>query len=192
MPRQQHIQRKRCFRRSEEGVAAIEFAFIAPVLLLFIFGTVEFSLAMFVQSVMEGATTMSSRLGKTGYSESGQSREDTILNALKARAGTFFNPNLVTITSKFYGQFDQIGDAEPYTDTNHNGRYDTGETYSDVNGNGHWDADMGQQGYGDANDIVVYTVTYPWKIQTPLIAKFVNGNGQLNLRAVAVVKNEPY
>ncbi|MFO1242466.1 MAG: TadE/TadG family type IV pilus assembly protein [Rickettsiales bacterium] len=192
MPRLRKLLNTFRFYRSEEGVTAIEFAFIAPVLLLFMFGTIEFSLVMFVQSVMEGATTLSSRLGKTGYTESGQSREDTIINALKARAGVFFDPSLITITSKFYGQFDQIGDSEPYTDTNHNGRYDTGETYSDVNGNGHWDADMGQQGYGDANDIVVYTVTYPWRINTPLISKFISNNGNVTLRAVAVVKNEPY
>jgi len=31
------------------------------------------------------------------------------------------------------------GDDEPYTDSNQNGQYDTGETYQDVNGNGKYD-----------------------------------------------------
>lgn len=179
------------FRRDESGTAAIEFAVIAPVLLLIMFGIIEFSLAMFMQSVMEGATTLSSRLGKTGYSQQGISREDTIRAALNQRAGTFLDVDEITITSKFYGQFDQIGDEEPYIDTNHNHRYDTGETYTDVNGNGHWDADMAEPGYGDANDIVVYTVTYPWQIMTPVMRPFFD-NGILPLRSVAVVKNEPY
>lgn len=170
----------------------IEFAFIAPVLMLFICGIVELSLVMYVQSVIEGATTLTSRLGKTGYIEGGQSRETTIMNALQVRAGTFLDPTKVTITSKFYGQFDQIGDEEPYIDTDHDGRYDTGETYTDVNGNGHWDADMAAQGYGDANDIVVYTVTYPWKINTPMVSQFFSNDGELTLSASAVVKNEPY
>ena len=77
-------------------------------------------------------------------------------------------------------------------DTDHDGRYDTGETYTDVNGNGHWDADMAAQGYGDANDIVVYTVTYPWKINTPMVSQFFSNDGELTLSASAVVKNEPY
>lgn len=170
----------------------IEFAFIAPVLMLFICGIVELSLVMYVQSVIEGATTLTSRLGKTGYIEGGQSRETTIMNALQERAGKFLEPSKVTITSKFYGQFDQIGDEEPYIDTDHDGQHDAGETYTDVNGNGIWDADMAEQGYGNANDIVVYTVAYPWRINTPMIAQFVGDDGQLTLRSSAVVKNEPY
>lgn len=185
------LLRIRRFRKDEEGATAIEFAIIAPVLLLIMFGIVEFSLAAFTQSVMEGATTLSSRLGKTGYSEQGLSREDTIRAALDNRAGTFLDVDRITIASKFYGQFDQIGDEEPYIDTNHNLRYDTGETYTDVNGNGHWDADMASQGYGDANDIVVYTVTYPWRVMSPLMKPFFE-DGILELRSVAVVKNEPY
>ena len=190
-PINQPVYRIISFQKHQEGATAIEFAIIAPVLLLIMFGIIEFSMAMFTQSIMEGATTLTSRLGKTGYSDQGVSREDTIRNALQARAGIFLDPTKITITSKFYGQFDQIGDAEPYIDKNHNNRYDTGETYTDVNGNGHWDADMGEQGYGDANDIVVYTVTYPWKIMTPIMKPFFT-NGILNLRSVAVVKNEPY
>ncbi len=221
-----HINKRlscqRCWH-DREGGALIEFAFLAPILLLMVFGTVEMALVMYVQSVMEGATTISARLGKTGYSESGISREQTIRNMRYEHANDFIDPSYFGVEAKTYGQFDQIGDQEPfmdsngnsvydggeaYTDSNGNGAYDTGEpyadadgngsrnageTYSDVNGNGQWDADMGQAGYGDANDIVVYTVTYPWRISTPLIARLVgDGNGTVTLRAAAVVKNEPY
>ncbi len=176
----------------EEGTTAIEFAFIAPVLMLMMFGIIELSLMMYTQSVMEGATSISSRLGKTGYTESGISREQTIRNKLSARATGLLNVSLFTIQSKSYSQFDTIGEAEPFLDANGNGQHDAGENYTDVNGNGVWDEDMGRAGYGNANDIVVYNVSYPWHVATPLIGRIFGEDGTLVLKASAVVKNEPY
>ncbi len=176
----------------EEGTTAIEFAFIAPVLMLMMFGIIELSLAMYTQSVMEGATSLSSRLGKTGYTESGISREQTIRNMLNARASGLLDTERFTIASKSYSQFDTIGDMEPFIDANHNEQHDPGETYTDINGNGAWDEDMGREGYGNANDIVVYTVTYPWHVATPILDAVFGDDGTVVLKASAVVKNEPY
>ena len=96
------------------------------------------------------------------------------------------------MTSTFYKQFDQIGDPEPYIDANGNGSYTAGESYTDVNGNGQWDADMGSSGYGSANDIVVYTITYPWPISTPIMSDLLGSSGIYSITTHAVVKNEPY
>lgn len=178
--------------QAEQGVSALEFAFVAPVLLLLLFGIIEFSLVMTAYNVMEGATSISARLGKTGFTSSGNTRAQTIINSITARAGSFIDPEQLTVTSKFYKQFDQIGDPEPYIDANSNGNYDTGETYTDVNGNAQWDSDMGSSGYGSANDVVVYTVTYPWTINTPIVNRLVGQNGTYNITTHAVVKNEPY
>jgi hypothetical protein len=142
---------------------------------------------------MEGATAISSRLGKTGYTGQGLTRQQTIINAITTRAGTLINPQQLVVTSKFYKQFDQIGDPEPYIDANGNGSRDNGESYTDINGSGQWDADMGSSGYGSAGDVVVYTITYPWPITTPLMRPLIgDGQGHLNITTHAVVKNEPY
>lgn len=176
----------------EEGVTAIEFAVIAPVLLLLLLGIIEFSIIMMVYNVMEGATAISSRLGKTGFTGTGLTREQTILNSITARAGSLITPSSLTVTSKFYKQYDQINDPEPYMDTNGNGTHDAGETYTDINGNGQWDADMGSSGYGSAGDVVVYTVSYPWSIATPIISDLIGAHGIFTITTHAVVKNEPY
>src|SRR5690606_34982642 len=105
----------------EDGVTAIEFAVVAPVLLLLMFGIVEFSLIMLVNSVMESATMMTSRLGKTGYVGEGLSREQTLLAAVRQRAGALIDPDRLSVASEYYAQFDQIGDAEPWNDANGNG-----------------------------------------------------------------------
>lgn len=179
------------FARCPCGVTAIEFAVIAPVLILMLFGILEFALIMLVTNMMESATAISSRLGKTGYSAAGISREETILASIRERAGELIDPAQLVITSKFYEQFDQIGDAEPWNDSNHNGTPEPGE-YTDINGNGHYDADMGLAGYGNADDIVVYTVRYPWGITTPIMRELIGRDGVYTITTHAVVKNEPY
>lgn len=178
--------------RDCRGVTAIEFAVIAPVLMLLLFGIIEFSLIMLASNVMESATNISSRLSKTGYAEGSISREQTIINSLKAQAGSLLDTTKLTISTKYYQQFDQINDPEPYTDTNGNGSHDAGEPYTDINGNGQWDADMGLAGNGGPGDIVVFTVSYPWPISTPIISDLVGHNGTYTITTHAVVKNEPY
>lgn len=179
------------FLRDTAGVTAVEFAFVAPVLLLLIFGILEFSLIMLATNMMESATAISSRLGKTGYSSAGNSREATILASIAKHAGMILDTSQLTITSKYYEQFDAIGDAEPWNDKNHNGIAEAGE-YTDVNGNGQYDSDMGLAGYGNADDIVVYTVSYPWRIATPILSNIIGTNGIFTITTHAVVKNEPY
>jgi Flp pilus assembly protein TadG len=183
----------RAFIVAEAGVTAVEFAIIAPVLLLLLMGILEFALIMLAANVLESATTISARLGSTGFATGGGiSRQQTILNSIDAHAGTLLNVNNVTITSESYTQYDQIGQPEPYTDTNHNGQYDPGEPYVDVNGNGQWDADMGTAGLGNSGDIVVYTVSYPWAIMTPIMSNLIGTGGIYTITTHAVVKNEPY
>lgn len=180
------------FFRAQDGVAAIEFAAVAPVLLLLIMGIIEFSLIMLASNVLESATNLSSRLSKTGFADAGVTREQTIINAVKAQAGSLLDSTKLTISSKYYQQFDQINDPEPWTDKNSNGTWDAGEPYTDINGNGKWDADMGVAGYGGPGDIVVFTVSYPWSIATPIISDLVGTNGAYTITSHAVVRNEPY
>ncbi len=186
------VQLLKKFREAESGVTAIEFAVVAPVMCILVMGIIEFAIIMMVYNVMEGATATSARTGKTGYVTGGETRQQTILDQITNRAGTLLNPLKLTVTTKYYKQYDQINDPEPYVDANHNGTYDAGESYTDINGNGHWDADMGQSGYGSAGDIVVYTVSYPWAISTPLVSSFIGSGGIFTITTHAVVKNEPY
>lgn len=179
--------------RDEKGSVLLEFSLLAPVLFLIIFGTIELSLIMFTAAIMEGATTTSSRLGKTGYTESGVSRQDMIYDMIRDRCGTFVDMTDVEITSKSYSAFDTIGDPEPFTDTNNNNLHDPLEPYSDVNGNGQWDSDMGAAGLGNADDIVLYTVSYPWPVLTPIMNHYLgDADGNYTITSSVIVKNEPY
>ncbi len=186
------LKRVRGMRREVQGTAAVEFAIIAPVLTLIIFGIIETSLIMYTSAILEGATISSSRTGKTGFQPAGTTREQLIRDVINQRAGSILNISSITITSQTYGSFGAIGDPEPFTDLNANSTYDVGEQYSDVNGNGQWDSDQGALGLGAAGSIVLYRVSYPWPITTPVLRQFFGTNGVYTITSSMVVKNEPY
>lgn len=188
------------FWSANEGVTAMEFAFVAPVLVLFMMGTIEVSMMMFVQNILESATFNASRLGKTGFATPGETREETIRAMVEQRAGGLMDTNLIDIEAVSYGGgFGDINQPEPFTDSNGNNIKDVGEPYIDSNGNGAWDSDMGMAGLGVAGDVVVYTVRYPWELMTPVAGYFFdedaldeNEEPVITLSARAVVRNEPY
>ncbi len=177
----------------QRGVTAVEFALIAPVFLVIVIGLIEISIAMFAWVTMEAAVREVSRFGITGNTNTGETREQTITRLITQYARGILDTNLLTITTLTYAQLDQIGMPEPLTvDLNHNGRYDPGDSYTDVNGNGQWDADMGATGVGNAGQVVLYRVSYPWRMLTPFGRKLFPNQGQFMLSATMVVRNEPY
>ena len=177
---------------AREGATAIEFAVIAPVLFLVTFATIEMSLIMLTQGLMESATYNASRLGKTGYVPGGTTREEAIREMIGQRAGELIDIDDIEISTRAYGSFSNISQPEPFTDSNGNGYFDPSEIYVDSNGNGSWDADMGAAGLGGAGDIVLYTITYPWQMMTPIMSDVIGNNGQMELSVRAVIKNEPF
>lgn len=186
------LRRARLVRRDQRGATAVEFAIIGSVLIFLVAGIVEFSLVMVVTNSLEAATSISSRVGKTGFADTGQSREDTILAEIEKRAGGLIDIDEVVITSEAYESFDQIGKPEPWNDANSDGVPDDGE-YTDINGNGQWDEDMGIEGFGGSDEVVVYTIQYDWEIITPLMREVIGGaDGAVSLSTQWVVKNEPF
>ena len=177
----------------EDGATAVEFALISPVVVLLVMGVIEMSMMMMAQNLMESATFSASRTGKTGYVAEGQTREETILQELNELAGAVLDTEAITITSTSYDEFGDIGQPEPFIDANANSVRDDGENYTDVNGNGQYDSDMGTSSSGTAGQVVVYTVSYPWHIATPLIGGMIgNADDIVMLTARTVVRNEPF
>lgn len=185
-----HSINRRRLLTSKDGLTTVEFAFIAPVMMLLMMGIIEFSMIMFTQAVMESATSNTARMGKTGYTAPGLTRQQQLINNVAARTAGLLDQNHITVTMKTYDSFDNVDDPEPFIDANSNGMYNPGETYTDINGNGQWDQDMSSAGAGNANDIVVYTVTYPWPVTTPLVNTIIGSI--FNISARMVVKNEPW
>ncbi|MFO1154188.1 MAG: TadE family protein [Rhodospirillales bacterium] len=174
---------------SDAGAAAVEFALIGTVLMLFLIGIFEYAFVMFVDGTLESAVLVASRYGITGSTEEGVSREDVIRDIILQRIHNLIPAEKLTIDTKVYQNFGQIGQPEPFTDTNHDGAHQDGEPFTDVNGNGVWDDDMGAAGLGGPGDVVLYTVEY---IGTALTGMFEPIIGEIHHHAAVAVRNEPF
>lgn len=178
---------------SSVGATAVEYALLLPVLLLLLMAIIEYNTMMYASAVLEGATAVAAREGKTGYTQSGLSQQEYIYNIVKSRVSGLLDPSLVQISSKSYVGFSVVGQPEPCISPPASPCNGTpGVNFVDVNHNGVWDPDQGAAGLGASGDIVLYTVTYPWPIMTPLMLSYMGTNGVFPLTSSAIVKNEPY
>jgi len=154
----------RPIRKNNEGAAIIEFAIVAPALFLVLVGFIELGLILFTTSVLEGATNVGARIGSTGYTTQNLDRSAYIINQINSLSGGFLNPALLQVSIASYTGFSVIGNPANSTGT-------TG-------------------GYG--GNVVVYTVTYPWTLFTPLMGNLLGTGGVYTITAVALVRNEQF
>ena len=176
--------------RNGDGAVAIELGFVLLPLLILVMGSIEMMLALFIGSTLESAVQQASRYGITGFITDGVSREQKVRQIVADRTIGIVDMDRVEIQTLVYENFEDVGQPEPYTDSNANGAFDPGESYTDVNGNGQWDDDMGAAGLGGPGDVVVYRVSYPWFILTPLIETV--SKTPITHRASIAVRNEPF
>lgn len=179
--------------RDRQGIAAVEFALVAPAVLLITAGILEMSMMMFSTALVEGGLREASRFGITGVLPEGKTREQQIIDIISEHTIGLVDMSSATVSVHVYPTFGEVGQAEPYVDSNPaNGEYDPGESYNDINANGQWDSDMGASGAGGAEDIVLYRVSYDWELMTPLIGELMGDAGTMHMNASIAVRNEPY
>ncbi|MEM7041535.1 MAG: TadE family protein [Pseudomonadota bacterium] len=176
--------------RCDRGQAIVEFAFVAPVLLGLLCGVFEVSGILFAQTLLEGGARQASRYGVTGASTAEVSRQDMILQIIEDNAYGVIDVDQIDMQTLVYQSFADVGQPEPFTDSNDNGTYDEGEAFDDINGNSSWDEDMGASGLGGPGDIVVYRLRYDWSVMIPLFHPIFGD--VVTLDANVAVRNEPF
>ncbi|MEH6475064.1 MAG: TadE/TadG family type IV pilus assembly protein [Sneathiella sp.] len=186
--RYKHIISK--FGRNEKGTTAVELALISPILVTVLFGIIELSVAMFVNTVVEGGLRDASRVGLTGLEVDEGSREQAIVDIVNGASLGMVSLTTSDVSSKIYPSFGDIGMPEPYIDDDGDGSYTDGETFEDINGNGAWDSDMGEAGLGGPGEIVLYSISYNWNFLSGQMIPILNG--VIPMTASMVVRNEPF
>ena len=175
--------------RDKRGVAIIEFALIAPVLLLMLMGLLDLAFNMYTTEMLQGAIQNAAR----NSTIEGASGKDTALDATVTTAVRAVAPSAtLTFDRRAYSSFTEAGRPEDYTDVDNDGTCNNGEPFEDANGNGSWDLDRGKAGFGGARDAVLYTVTVNYQRPFP-VAGFIPGQTKdFTLSAVTVLRNQPY
>ncbi len=175
----------------EGGATILEFALVAPVMLLMIMGLGEMTYETYVQSVLAGSVQKAGRDSAIELADTA-AIDDRILAQVKTVA-----PNATMIANangkprrSSYATYGYI-QPEPFTDSNGNGIREVGECYTDFNGNNRWDADPGSSGQGNASDSVVYTVTISYP-RLFLIANLTKWTSSVTATSTTILKNQPY
>ncbi|MDR3450311.1 MAG: TadE/TadG family type IV pilus assembly protein [Alphaproteobacteria bacterium] len=147
------------------GSTVVEMALIAPIFFMMVMGTTETCLMIGAQQLLENAAFNTSRLAKTGYTATGQTQAQTVSQILVKELqsyGALITTTNVVMTERDYTSFSGAAQGG------------------------------GGSGYGTQEQIVVYTITYPWKLFTPMMSAVMGTNGIVNLTSTIVVRNEPY
>lgn len=170
------------------GAAAIEFAVVAPVLLIMLMGMFDLGYNIYTDAQLEGAIQEAARSSTI----EGAAERSAAIDAYVSRAVHQIAPHAdITFTRRAYASFSDVSQPEDYTDTNADDICNNGEPFEDANRNGTWDADRGSAGQGGARDAVLYTVRISYPRPFP-IAQLIGQSGTFSMRSQTVLRNQPY
>ena len=170
------------------GATIVEFAMVAPVLLMTVMGIFDLGYNMYTTSMLQGAIQQAARKATI----EGSSVQSTLLDKIVGDAVHAVVPGAaMTFTRKSYSSFSKVGKPEDYTDVNGDGICNGGEPFEDANRNGGWDRDRGRAGHGGARDAVLYTVDVTYPRAFP-IAPLIGMSPTFTAQAKTVLRNQPY
>jgi Flp pilus assembly protein TadG len=177
----------RRIKRDQNGIAATEFALIAPTFMLMLMGVFDLGYSGYIKYVLIGAVEAAGR--SSSLETTSTTTIDTkVRDTMKAldKAGTLATPQRL-----YYEKYSDVSVPEDFTDTNNNSIRDPGECYIDRNGNATWDADVGVSGRGGAQDVVVYQAEFTYQRMFPLWS--ILGQPQTDvITAKTYLRNQPF
>lgn len=174
--------------RDAEGATLIEFALVAPVLLMVLMGIFDMSYNIYTSIMLEGAIQKAAR-DSTIEGAEGRAGE---IDAAVTRAVHHVAPQAdLQFNRKAYTNFTDVSEPEDFTDVDNNGTCSEGEPYEDINGNGRWDTDRGTAGFGGARDAVLYTVTVDVPRLFP-VAGLIGLPDTFSTQSETVLRNQPF
>ena len=181
--------------RDDRGAALVEFAVVAPVMLLAMLGTTSLAYRQYDIVMLQGALQEASRDGtlESGGVVGADATLDALVRTNFQRVNTQLPDSAFTFTRRNFRNFTAAGQLEPSTGPG--GRCappagSTTYTYVDINNSNSWD-DGALNGQGGAQDVVLYTVrvSYPAVFPVPGVTGL---NGTQTLTASTVLRNQPY
>lgn len=174
--------------RDEAGVTVVEFALLAPVLLVTMMGLFDFSYNIYAESMIEGAVQKAARDSTIEQFANNPAALDTKVREAVQKVVPSSN---VTFTRSAYRNYSDMGRAEEFTDTNGDGVCNNNETFVDLNSNGFWDSTRARDAANSARDAVLYEVNASYDRAFPL-AGLLGFDDTVNVSARTVLRNQPF
>jgi Flp pilus assembly protein TadG len=160
--------------RENAGGMMIEFAFVAPFVILLLVSTVEVGFTLFVGSIMEGAAENAARQIRTGQVQESDDPVATFQARLCQQVFNLIDCNFVVYDVRSFNDFGSVDTTLVFDE---NGQpVDTQFTP------------------GESGEITIVRVMYRLNFMTPLVAHALSpdGTGSKLLMSTMAFQNEPY
>lgn len=178
----------RRFRRDDRGATLIEFAMVAPVMIIVIMGLLDMTYRIYATAILQGAVQKASRSSTLASNNTSQTALDTaIKDAFKQINGGVTDSSFV-FTRRNFSNFTNADKMEPSTGPG--GVCAPGFTYVDLNNSNTYD-DGAQNGQGGAQDAVLYTVQVTYPSPFP-VASLYGASRTPTIRATTILRNQPF
>lgn len=183
--------------RDAKGVTIVEFAFVAPVMILMLVGGFDLAHQSYIRAVLQGALNDAARRAAVEdpvFQAEGDTTEERVEAVIRRQVGPITPGATIAITQRNFFDFTSVGNPEKLmTDENDNGQYDAddGDCFADLDEDGEYDTDTGRDGIGGANDVVFYQATVTMPRLVPL-DRLLNLSPNYNLAAETAIRNQPY
>lgn len=178
----------RALRSNQRGAALIEFALVAPGLLMLLLGMFEMGYNYYMAAQLQGAVQKAARDSSV---ESAAANFATIDTRVREAVQVIVPDAQLTFSRRAYSSFSDVHREEDYTDVNGNGICDDGDPYEDANGNMMWDADRGIAGGGGARDAVLYIVDVSYR-RPFSVTQFIGLSEFFHTQTTTVLRNQPW
>ena len=181
--------------RDNRGASLLEFAFVAPIMLLAMLGMTSLAYRQYDIVMLQGALQEAARDGtlESGGVTGADAAIDAAVRTNFKRVNSALADSAFTFTRRNFANFTTAGQMEPSTGTGGRCQPPAGATtytYVDTNNDNVWN-DGALAGQGGAQDVVLYTVKvdYPSVFPVPGVAAL---TGTQTLTATTVLRNQPY
>ena len=180
----------RALRRDKRGVTVLEFAFVAPVLILILMFLFDTAYYLYARAILSGEVQAAGRA--SALETATQANRDALDGVVEASvkrlvAGGDFS--FSRMAYKSYGRAQSK--AEAFVDGNGDGICNNNETFDDANGNNVRDLDSGVTGQGGAKDVTIYTVTLRYNRIFPM-AYLLGWSQQVTMASSTILRNQPF
>lgn len=170
------------FRKKDDGVAAVEFAFFAIPFAFLMIGMIEVGMMSTAGTLLQGATDESARLIRTGQAQQSGDPQGMFEDALCARVDLLIDCD--DLTYEVIKIDDGLGFGGASTDAT------LVDPVFDVDGN------LQSSGFdpGGENSLVIVRVAYNYPLLSPFVGPFLSDRSDNTrlLMSTAIIQNEPY
>ena len=166
------------FLASTRGIAAIEFAMIAPAFLATLIAILQVAIFLFAQQVLQNAAIESGRLFLTGQNQNAGTTQTQFANQICPMISALFNCNSLMVNVQSYTNFSSANATAPTLSFDSHGNVSNSWSYSP----------------GTPGQVMVVQLVYMWPIVGGPFGYVLSnlGNNTTEMMGVSAFRIEPY